>query len=141
MTLACGRLRADTHPMFPFVMTGVVDALLASFGAFFGEIYAAGSGSSRRLWAVLGAWAGPLLGVLGMLLAVAAELRHPSLNWESYGFIAAIWGVHWVLVSLAATGGVYLAYDSRSANRAYWGALLACLLAIPLTCWHLILLI
>ncbi len=126
--------------MFPFVMTGIAGALLASFGAFIGEIYAAGSGANRRRWAVLGAWAVPLLGFLGMLLAAAAELQRPTQNWESYGFIATLWGVHWVLVSLAATGGVYLAYDSRSANRAYWGALLACLFTIPFTSWHLILL-
>ena len=124
--------------MFPFLMTGVVGAFLASAGAFCGELYAAGSGLSRRRGAVLGAWMGPLLGVPGVLLLVSGELKY--LGWHAYGVISAIWCAHWILVSLAATGGVYLAYDRHSAARAYWGALLTSLVAVPLTSWHLVLL-
>ena len=124
--------------MFPFLMTGVVGALLASCCAFFGELYAAGSGWNRRLWAILGAWFGPFLGLLGILLALSNKLG-PS-GCDTFLFIAGAWGDHWLLVSLAATGGVYLAYKPRSANRSYWGVLLVCLVAIPLTCWHLALL-
>lgn len=122
--------------MVPFVMTGFVSAFLASFGAFFGELYAAGSGANRRNWSILGTWLATLLGLLAVLSSMSTDFSSRS----AFLFVASLWTLHWVLVSAVATGGVFFAYEPRSANRAYWGVLLACLAAMPLTCWHMTLL-
>lgn len=121
-----------------FLVAGLIGAGLAASGASLGESWARAAERDRKRYALLGSVLAVWLGIAVFLVLAAVDL--PLFDWSTALSMSAIWGVHGLLVSLAAGVGVLVAYNPRKSENVYVGPLLSCAFASGLTCLPLLLL-
>ena len=121
-----------------FLLMILIEPVLAVVGTSIGEARAREVGGDRKRWAMIGTGTGVAVGFLAVFTLLCSGLAYEE--WSVLLEMAGIWAVHSGLVALVALCGVQVAYDPRRSEVVYRGPMLACLMALPLTCLPLMLL-